>query len=147
MEHRPPRRSLLVALFVAVTWAAASFAVAGILAVVLDRDPVETPAPVYAGPAAVTLAGVAVWLATGLTTRSRTPWFGALAAAASVYLVIVGIAVLGSFRLFAEQAGSPFVIAAAILAAAAVAGTWFAIRRPPGASPPNAGLSGPGSSS
>jgi len=143
MELRPPRRSLLVALFVAVTWAAASFAVAGILAVVLDRDPVESPAPVYAGPLAVVLAGVAVWLATGLTTRSRTPWFGALAAAASVYLVFAGVALLGSFRLFAEQASSPFVVAAAILAVPAVAGTWFAIRR----SPPNAGLSGPPGSS
>lgn len=143
MEHRPPRRSLLVALYVAVTWAAASFAVAGILAVALDRDPVEAEAPVYAGPLAVALAGVAVWLATGLTTRSRTPWFGALAAAASVYLVIAGVALLGSFRLFAEQASSPFVIAAAILAAIAVVGTWFVVRRPPHARPPKAGLSGP----
>jgi len=143
MEPRPLRRSLLVALFVAVTWAASSFAVAGILAVALDRDPVETPAPVYTGPLAVVLAGVAVWLATGFTTRSRTPWFGAIAAAASVYLVLVAVALLGSFRLFAEQAASPFVIAASILAAVAVIGTWFTLRRPPGASPPKAGLSGP----
>jgi hypothetical protein len=143
VELRPPRRSLLIALFVAVTWAASSFAVAGILAVALDRDPVESPAPVYAGPLVVVLAGVAVWLATGLTTRSRTPWFGALAAAASVYLLFVAVALLGSFRLFVEQAASPFVIAASILAAIAVVGTWFALRRPPGASPPKAGLSGP----
>ena len=141
MEHRPPRRSLLVALFVAVTWAASTFAVAGILAVLLDRDPVEAPAPIYAGPVALALAGVAVWLAVGLTTRSRTPWFGALAAAASVYLVIAGVALLGSFRLFAEQAASPFVIAAALLAAAAVVGTWAMLR------PPKAGLSGPSPSS
>lgn len=135
MEQRRP--SLLLALFVAITWAASSFAVAGILAVVLDRDPVETPAPVYAGPVAVALAGVAVWLAVGFTTRSRTPWWGALAAAAAVYLVITGIALLGSFRLFAEQASSPFVIAAAVLAAVAVVATWLATR------PPKAGLSGP----
>ena len=87
MEHRPPAdarpRRFVVALFVAVTWAAASFAVAGILAVLLDRDPVESPAPVYAGPAALALAGVAVWLAVGVTARARRPWVGALAATAS----------------------------------------------------------------
>lgn len=140
MERRPP--SLLIALFVAVTWAATTFAVAGILSVVLDRDPVETPAPVYAGPAAVALAGVVVWLAVGFTARARTPWAGALAGAAGVYLVVVGVALLGSFRSFAEQAGSPFVIAAAILAGVAVVGTWWAVRRPP-----KAGLSGPSPSS
>lgn len=134
MEHRPPADArpgrFVVALFVAVTWAAASFAVAGILAVLLDRDPVESPAPVYAGPAALALAGVAVWLAVGVTTRARSPWLGALAVAAAVYLLIVGVALLGSFRLFAEQATSPFVIAASVLASLAVLGTWGAFRRP-----------------
>lgn len=134
---RPLRPDLLIALFVAVTWAATSFAVAGILAVVLDRDPVETPAPVYAGPAAVALAGIVVWFAVGFTARARRPWVGALAATAGVYLVVVGVALLGSFRLFAEQAASPFLIAAALLAAAAVVGMWAARR------PPKAGLSGP----
>lgn len=133
-----PRPRLLVALFVAVTWAAASFAAAGILSVVLDRDPVETPAPVYAGPATVALAGVAVWLAVGFTARARTPWVGALAAAASVYLVVIAVALLGSFRLFAEQAASPFVVTAALLAAVAVVVTWWMLR-----GPHNAGLSGP----
>ena len=134
----PLRRSLLVALFVAITWGAAAFAVAGVLAVLLDRDPVVSPAPVYAGPLAVALAGVAVWLAVGITARSRAPWVGALAGAAAVYLVLVTVALVGSFRLFAEQAGSPFVLAAVLLAAAAVVATWYALRRPP-----NAGLSGP----
>ncbi|WP_395641054.1 hypothetical protein [Pseudolysinimonas sp.] len=139
MEQRRP--SLLLALFVAITWAASAFAVAGILAVVLDRDPVQTPAPVYAGPAALALAGVAVWITVGFSTRARTPWVGALAAAAAVYLVITGVALLGSFPLFAEQASSPFVVAAALLAAVAVVATWAATR------PPKAGLSGPSPSS
>jgi hypothetical protein len=133
------RRDLLIALFVAVTWAATTFAVAGILAVALDRDPVETPAPVYAGPAAVALAGVVVWLAVGFTAQARRPWAGALAGAAGVYLVVVTFALLGSFRSFAEQVGSPFVIAAALLAAVAVVATWAILRRPH-----NAGLSAPG---
>jgi hypothetical protein len=139
MERLPLRRSLLVALFVAVTWGAATFAVAGLLAVLLDRDPVETPAgPVYAGLIGLALAGVAVWLIVGLSARAPSPWFGALGAAASVYLVIVTAALLVSFRMFAEQASSPFVIAAALLAAAAVIATWAVLR-----SPPEGGLSGP----
>lgn len=133
-----PRPRLLVALFVAVTWAAASFAAAGILSVVLDRDPVQSPAPVYAGPATLALAGVAVWLAVAFTAPARTPWVGTLAAAASVYLVVIAVALLGSFRLFAEQASSPFVVTAAVLAAVAVVVTWWMLR-----SPHNAGLSGP----
>jgi hypothetical protein len=134
----PRRPALLVALFVAVTWAAASFAVAGILAVLLDRDPVESPAPVYAGPGAVALAGIAVWLTVGFTAVARRPWFGALAAAASVYLVVIAVALAVSFELFVEQASSPFVIAAALLATLAVVGTWGVLR-----GPHNAGLTGP----
>jgi hypothetical protein len=130
MERPPRRRSLFVALFVAITWAAAAFAAAGILAVALDRDPVETPAPPFVGLIGLLVAGIVVWLAVGLTLRAPTPWVGAIAAAAAVYLVIVGTALVGSFRLFAEQAVSPFVIAAVVLAAIAVVGTWFALRRP-----------------
>lgn len=145
---RPTRgRSLFVALFVAITWAASTFAVAGILAVVLDRDPVETPAAPYVGLIGLVVAGIVVWLAVGFTARATTPWVGAIAAAAVVYLAIIVTALLGSFRLFAEQATSPFVIVAALLAAVAVVATWFAVRRPPAASPPNAGLSEPGSPS
>jgi drug/metabolite transporter (DMT)-like permease len=148
MERLPPRRptqgrSLFVALFVAVTWAASTFAVAGILAVALDRDPVQTPTPPYVGLIGLAVAGVVVWLAVGLTVRATTPWVGTIAAAAAVYLTIVVTALLGSFRLFVEQAISPFVIVAALLGALAVVVTWFALRRPPGASPPNAGLSEP----
>lgn len=137
MERPSRRRSLYVALFVAITWGAATFGVAGILALVLDRDPVQAAAPVYAGLIGLTFAGVAVWLAVGLTARASTPWIGAIAAAAVVYFVITGTAIVGSFGLFAEQATSPFVIAAAVLAAGAVVGTWFAMRRRRGVSPPN----------
>lgn len=140
MEHPPRRRSFFVALFVAITWAAMSFGVAGVLAVALDRDPVETPTSPYVGLVGLALAGVAVWLGVGLTARAGTPWIGAIATAAAVYLVIIGAAVLGSFRLFAEQATSPFVIVAVGLSAVAVVGTWFALRNP--RRPPNAGLSG-----
>ena len=138
MERLPLRRSLVVALFVAVTWAAATFAVAGLLAVLLDRNPVETHAgPVYVGLIGLVLAGVSVWLIVGFTARAPAPWFGALGAAASVYLVVIGAALLVSFPMFAEQASSPFVIAACALAAVAVVATWAVLR-----SPPKGGLSG-----
>lgn len=131
MEPTRPRPSLLVALFVAIAWAAASFAVAGLLAVLLDRDPVQTPGgPVYLGLLGLALAGAAVWLVVAFSARARRPWAGALAAAAAVYLTMCGTALLVSFRLFAEQATSPFVIAAGLLAAGAVVATW-AVLRPP----------------
>lgn len=130
MEQPPRRRSFFVALFVAITWMAISFGFAGVLAVALDRDPVETPVPPYAGLIGLALAGVVVWLGVGLTGRARTPWIGALATAAAVYLMIIGAALLGSFPLFTEQATSPFVIVAVVLAAVAVVGTWFGLRGP-----------------
>jgi drug/metabolite transporter (DMT)-like permease len=138
MGRPPRRRNLFIALFVAITWGASTFAAAGILAGVLDRDPVETPAPPFVGLIGLAVAGVAVWLAVGLTARAASPWVGAIAAAAAVYLVVVVTALLGSFRLFAEQATSPFVLVAALFAAVAVVGTWVALRPN---RPPNAGLS------
>lgn len=138
MEPPPLGRSLLVALFVAITWGACAFAVAGLLAVVLDRDPITVPSAPWAGTVGIALAGVVVWLAVGLGMRARSAWPAALAAAAGVYFVILLVAFLGSFELFAEQAVSPFVIAGALLAVPAVVLTRWLVRRPP-----NAGLSGP----
>jgi hypothetical protein len=135
MERPPLRASLLVALFVAITWGACTFAVAGLLAVLLDRDPISTPAPIWAGLVGIALAGVVVWLAVGLGLRASSAWPATLAAAAGVYLVALAAALLGSFALFAEQATSPFVIAGALLAGLAVALTRLVVRRPP-----NAGL-------
>lgn len=138
MERPPLGASLLVALFVAITWGACTFAVAGLLAVLLDRDPVQAPVPVWTGLVGLLLGGVVVWLATGLGLRARSPWPAAGAAVAGVYLVVLGAALLASFRLFAEQALSPFVLAGAVLAGVAVVATRAVVRRPP-----NAGLSGP----
>jgi len=129
-------------MFVAITWGACTFAVAGLLAVVLDRDPVRTPAPVWVGLVGIALAGVVVWLAVGLGLRAARAWPAVLAAVAGVYLVVVAAALLASFALFAEQATSPFVIAGALLAGVAVAAT-----RPLFGGPPNAGLSGSGGGS
>jgi hypothetical protein len=137
MERPPLGRSLFVALFVTIAWGATSFAVAGLLAVLLDRDPVTTPAPPWAGLVGIALAGVVVWLAVALGARAPGPWIATVAAVAGVYLVVVAGALVASFALFAEQATSPFVIAGALLAGVAVVVTRAMLRRPP-----NAGLSG-----
>lgn len=136
MERPPLGSSLLVALFVAITWGAATFAVAGLLAVLLDRDPITTPSPTWAGLVGIALAGVVVWLAVGFGLRAPRSWPAAVAAVAGVYLVVAAAAALVSFELFAEQAASPFVIAGALLAGLAVGLTRVVLRRPP-----NAGLS------
>jgi hypothetical protein len=135
MERPPLRSSLLVALFVAITWGACTFAVAGLLAVLLDRDPISTPAPTWAGLVGIALAGIVVWLAVGVGVRAATAWPAVVAAVTGVYLVALAAALLGSFALFAEQATSPFVIAGALLAGLAVVLTRLMMRRPP-----NAGL-------
>lgn len=136
MERQPLGASLLLALFVSITWGACTFAVAGLLAVVLDRDPISTPSPAWAGLVGIALAGIVVWLAVALGARAARAWPAALAAVAGVYLVVGAAALLASFALFAEQATSPFLIVGALLGGLAVVVTRAALRRPP-----NAGLS------
>lgn len=142
MERPPLGASLLVALFVAITWAACTFAVAGLLAVLLDRDPITTPAPVWVGLVGFAVAGVVVWLGVALGIRATVAWPAALATTAAAYLAVDAAALVASFELFAEQATSPFVIAGALLAGIAVLLTRLVMRRPP-----NAGLSPRGSGS
>jgi hypothetical protein len=119
----------VVALFVAVTWGAVVFAVDGLLAVVLDRDPIGGSVTPYYGLLALLLAGVLVWAVLAGTARSSGPWFGTLAAAAGVYLLLVASALPIGLVLVGQQAGSPFVVAAALLAGLTVFVTWVALRR------------------
>ena len=125
----PRGQDRLVALFVAVTWAAVVFAVDGLLAVILDRDPIGEKVTPYYGILALLLAGVLLWFVLAGTARSRGPWFGALAAAAGVYLLLVASALPIGLVLAAQQAGSPFVVAAALLAAVTVIVSWAVLRR------------------
>ena len=86
MNGRPRRAEPLAGLFIAVAWAASTFAAAGLLAVVLDRDPVESDVPRLYGVIALVTAALWVWLAVTLSARSsRIPWPTALVAAAAVY--------------------------------------------------------------
>ena len=53
-----------------------------------------------------------LWLVLSGTSRSRRPVFGAIAAAAGVYIVLLAVAGFWDLSLVAEQALSPFVLVA-----------------------------------
>ena len=127
MSERP-RPERLVALFVTVFWAAVVFAVDGLLAVILDRDPIQSDVGPYYSILAFVIAGVLLWMLLAGTSTSRHPIWGAIGAVALVYLSFIFVAGLWGLPLVVEQALSPFVMAAAVLAAAAVVATWAAIR-------------------
>jgi hypothetical protein len=128
MSERVRRPERLVALFVTVFWAAVVFAVDGLIAVLLDRDPVQSDVGPYYSILAFVIAGVVLWMLLSGTSTSRHPAWGALAAVALVYLAFVLTALPWGLELVGEQALSPFVLVAALLAAAAVVATWAAIR-------------------
>jgi hypothetical protein len=128
MSERVRRPERLVALFVTVFWAAVVFAVDGLVAVLLDRDPVQSDVGPYYSILAFVIAGVVLWMLLSGTSTSRHPAWGALAAVALVYLAFVLTALPWGLELVGEQALSPFVLVAALLAAAAVVATWAAIR-------------------
>lgn len=124
--RRPER---VAGLFIAVAWAALAFAVFGILAVLLDRDPVEQRVSPLFGPAAILLSLVVVYLGIVFTVPRRAPWLGALATAAGVFLVILTAALVVDTALVLEQATSPFVLTAVLLALAPPIGAWAWFRR------------------
>lgn len=128
MSERARQPERLVALFVTVFWAAVVFAVDGLLAVLLDRDPVQTDVGPYYSIFAFAIAGVILWMLLSATSTSRRPVWGAIAAVALVYFSFVLTAALWGLPLVTEQVLSPFVLAAAALAAASVVATWAAVR-------------------
>ena len=122
------RPAYLVALFVAVTWAAVVFAVDGLIAVGADRDPVPSGVSPYYGLIATAVAGVVVWITAARAPLAPTPVLPALVAGAAVYLVLVASGLTSGLRLVSVQATSPFTLCAATGAALAVVGTWFGMR-------------------
>ena len=140
-ESRPPHERVrhperVAGLFVAVVWSALAFAVFGVLAVLLDRDPVEQAVSPYFGLFAILLSLVVVYLGIVFTVPARTPWLGAIATAAGVYLVVIAAAFVVDTALTLEQAVSPFVLVASLLALAPPIGCWAWFRREdPGARP------------
>ena len=128
-DRRHPRPEPVVALFVAVTWAAVVFAVDGLLSVLLNRDPIPAHVSPYYGLAAMALAAIVVWIALTVSAAGNAPWLAAVTAAAAVYLLLVASALPVGLRLIAVQAASPFVACAAVVAAIAVIAMWAGVRR------------------
>lgn len=128
MSERAPRPERLVALFVTVTWAAVVFAIDGLLAAILDRDPIQSDVGPYYSVLAFVIAGVVLWMLLAGTSTSRHPVWGAIGALALVYLSFLLTAMLWGLELVVEQSLSPFVLTAALVGAAAVVATWAALR-------------------
>jgi hypothetical protein len=128
MSEREPRPERLIALFVTVLWAAIVFAVDGVLALLLDRDPIQSDVGPYYAILAFALAGLVLWMLLSGTSTSRHPAWGAIGAVALVYLVFLLAALPWGLGLVSEQGLSPFVIAAAVLAGATVVATWAGVR-------------------
>ena len=128
MSERRRRSDFVVSIFVTVVWAAVVFMVDGVIAALLDRDPIGPAIGPYYALIALLLAAVVVWFAVGIVQRAESPWLTALTATALVYLVLVATAVPVGLGLVADQAASPFVIAAALLAGLTVVLSWRFLR-------------------
>jgi len=129
MSERPRRSDFAVALFVTVFWAAVVFAVDGIIAIVLDRDPIEADVGPYYAIVALLLAAVVTWLSVANVLVRDSPWLAAFTATALVYLVLVATAATIGLGLMADQAASPFVIAASLLSGLTVVLAWSVLKR------------------
>ena len=129
MNARRRRPERVVALFVTVFWAAVVFAIDGLMSILIDADPVQAGVGPYYSVFAFVVAGLALWMLLSGTSRSERPYFGAIAAAASVYLAFLLTAVPWGVALVAQQALSPFVLTASLAAAAAVVATWLVLRQ------------------
>lgn len=124
-EHRA---APLVALFVTVGWASVVFAVDGLLAVLIDRDPVPSGVSPYYGLAATAFAGVVVWIVCARAPLAPSPVLPALTAGAGAYLALVASGLVVGLRLATVQATSPFTLCAVGGAVVAVASTWLGMR-------------------
>jgi hypothetical protein len=129
MSERPRRSDFAVALFVTVVWAAVVFAVDGIAAIALDRDPIEADVGPYYAIAALLLAAVVTWASVANVLVRASPWPSALTATALVYLVSVATAAPIGLELVVDQAASPFVIAASLLSGLTVLLAWSVLKR------------------
>ncbi|WP_166868715.1 MULTISPECIES: hypothetical protein [unclassified Salinibacterium] len=134
---RPSHPERLAALFIAVTWAAVVFAVSGLLAVVLDRDPIDRPVSPYLGVVSLLIAMLVVYAGIVATVPRRAPWTGAVLTAVGVAVAFLLIAAIVDLDLAIAQLTSPFVAAAVVLALVPPWASWayFASRRPGGRDP------------
>lgn len=131
----PPTNRALAPVLGTATYLALLVATWGGLSLALDRDVVDYPdAGPLLGPAMAAVACVVTWLASWWVARRGRPLRGALVAASASFAGMLVVALVGySLQAVAHFAISPFILAAALLSAAAVVATWAMSR---GAAPP-----------
>lgn len=133
--QQEPQTNLLYAVMTLAGYLATVIMVFGFLSLFLDRDVIaERDAGTLLGPTMVAAACVVTFVRLRRLRPGQLPWRAAALAAASTYLVMILIAGTGYafaraqpmwFVLYLQQqAASPFVIAAALLSAAAIVTFW-----------------------
>jgi hypothetical protein len=124
----PP--NFLAAVMTVVVYLATVIMVFGFLSLFLDRDVIaERDAGTVLGPTMVAAAVIVTFVA-----LVRPPWWAAAVTVTSTYLAMITVAGLGyavarrepfwAVLYLQQQAGSPFVIAAALLSGAAIITFW-----------------------
>jgi len=136
----PPPDPRMLPVLAAVTYAAAVIALWGFVSLALNVDAIaQRDAGPLLGPAMVLGAVVVTFVAMLRVVRRVSPTGAALASAASVYVVMLGIGAAGYTIVRADvswlvlfvggYALSPFVLGAALLSGIGVVVVWAATRR------------------
>ena len=136
----PPPDPRMLPVLAAVTYAAAVIALWGFVSLALNVDAIaQRDAGPLLGPAMVLGAVVVTFVAMLRVVRRGSPTGAALASAASVYVVVLGIGAVGYTIVRADvswlvlfvggYALSPFVLGAALLSGIGVVVVWAATRR------------------
>ena len=136
----PPPDPRMLPVLAAVTYAAAVIALWGFVSLALNVDAIaQRDAGPLLGPAMVLGAVVVTFVAMLRVVRRGSPTGAALASAASVYVVMLGIGAAGYTIVRADvswlvlfvggYALSPFVLGAALLSGIGVVVVWAATRR------------------
>ncbi|MFJ4295871.1 DUF6121 family protein [Curtobacterium sp. NPDC089689] len=147
----------LIATMTSVLFIALVVAVSGFEALLADVEPITQPdATPYLGPAMVVSVAIVVFLATAAGAREGNPGVTGLVAAATSYLVMLGVGAVGyallrgdATELLVFPAGSalgPFVVGTVVVALVCVVGGIAVVRhqaRATGAASEGSG-SGPG---
>jgi hypothetical protein len=129
----------LIATMTSVLFIALVVAVSGFEALLADVEPITQPdATPYLGPAMVVAVAIVVFLATGTGAREGNPGVTGLVAAATSYLVMLGVGAVGYAlirgdvtELLVFPAGSalgPFVVGTVVVALLCVVGGIATVR-------------------
>jgi hypothetical protein len=140
VQAQDPPPNLLPVVMTTVVYVATVIMVFGFLSLFLDRDVIaERDAGTVLGPAMVAAGSLVTFIALLRLNTRRPPWRAAAVSAASTYLAMIVVAGIGyaiarleavwAVLYLQEQAGSPFVVAAAVLSGVAIITFWVVSAR------------------